>query len=108
MIYQIEMVPGRQAKRIRVSQGDTSLRRFGFELTVRGATFLLDGSETVELIQDSGASHECEIIQGRAYLDAYADMTEEAGVYRCKLKITNESDGVISSAAFFLEVEKEP
>ena len=108
MRYQISMIPKATVTRCGVSQGDTSLRKFEFELMQGAEMIALEGTETVEFIQSNGARHTCTIEQGRALLDAYEDMTAEPGSYRCKLKITETGGGIIYSAAFILEVEKRP
>lgn len=108
MRYQISMIPKEAVTRCGVSQGDTSLRKFEFELMQGSQMIALNGTETVEFIQSNGSRHTCTIEQGRAYLDAYEDMTAEAGSFRSKLKITDTDGGIIYSAAFTLEVEKRP
>lgn len=106
MEYKIDMIPQETATVIPVSQGDTSLRRFEFILTDGGNQIALSGTETAEFTQENGARHNCTIQNGKAILDAYADMTANAGQYRCKLKITESGGGVINSAAFVLKVEE--
>lgn len=108
MRYQISMIPKEAVTRCGVSQGDTSLRKFEFELMQGTEMIALEGTETVEFIQSNGSRHTCTIEQGRAYLDAYEDMTAVPGIYKCKLKVTETGGGTIYSAAFTLEVEKRP
>lgn len=104
MVYTINMIPGQAVQVVRVSQNDTSLRRFEFRLKIRTAAYALT-DETVEFIQSNGARHACEIIDGAAVLDAYSDMTEEAGLFRAKLRIEDSGGGIAYSAAFVFEVE---
>lgn len=106
MKYIIDMIPQRIATEIPVSQGDTSLRRFEFILIAGGNQIALSATETAEFTQENGARHNCIIEDGKAILDAYEDMTANAGQYRCKLKITEAGGGVIHSAAFILKVEE--
>lgn len=108
MRYQISMIPKEAVTRCGVSHGDTSLRKFEFELMQGSKMIALEGTETVEFIQSNGSRHTCTIEQGRAYLDAYEDMTAVPGIYKCKLKVTETGGGTIYSAAFTLEVEKRP
>lgn len=108
MQYKIDMIPQEIATVVPVSQGDTSLRRFEFVITSAGEQIALSATETAEFTQENGARHNCTIQDGKAILDAYADMTANAGQYRCKIKITETGGGVISSAAFILRVEEAP
>lgn len=108
MRYQINIEPQGTVTRVGVSQGDTSLRKFEFELIHDGEMIPLETTQSAEFIQANGSRHLCEIEQGRAFLDAYEDMTAEAGSFRSKLKITDTNGGTIYSAAFILEVEKRP
>lgn len=104
MIYKINMIPGRAVQTVRVSQGDTSLRRFTFRLKHLTSDYALT-DERVEFIQSNGAIHDCQISNGLAVLDAYADMTAKAGNYIAKLRITSNG-GVIYSAMFDFIVEE--
>lgn len=103
MIYKINMVPGRAIQTVRVSQGDTSLRRFIFRLKYLTSDYALT-DERVEFIQSNGAIHQCSIVNGLAVLDAFADMTAKAGHYIAKLRITNSGE-VTYSAMFDFIVE---
>lgn len=103
MVYKINLIPGKEVQVIRVSQGDTSLRRFIFRLKHGTRDFALT-TETVEYIQSNGAHHACTVENGYAVLDAYEDMTADPGKYFAKLKIT-DNGGVIYSATFVVEVE---
>lgn len=105
MEYIINLIPGKILTEIPVSQGDTSLRRFTFNLKAGAEEITLDGTEAVEFLQSNGSRHLCAIEDGKAILDAYADMTENAGQYRCNLQITESGGGVIHSAVFSLKVE---
>lgn len=104
MEYTINMIPGQAVQAVRVSQNDTSLRRFTFRLKVRRTVYTLT-DEVVEFIQSNGARHTCAIIDGAAVLDAYSDMTDTPGQFRAKLRIAHPGGGTVYSAAFAFEVE---
>lgn len=109
MIYQIDLIPQQgHVTMIPLSQGDTGAREIRFQITANGENIALNGTESVVLIQANGSRHACRIEAGEAVIDATADMTEYCGQYYCKLQITEQNGGVISTAAFILEVEKRP
>ena len=100
----VDLIPRESVRYYRVSQGDTSARRFVFLPKIGTADYALT-DETVEYTQSNGARHACQIIDGAAVLDAYEDMTQDPGVYRSRLKITDQGGGILYSAAFIVEVE---
>lgn len=104
MIYKVNLIPQERITVIRCSQGDTSLRRFTFQLLVGSSEYALT-DEDITYIQSNGAEHSCTISDGLAVLDAYADMTTDPGAYRAKLKIEDSGGGILYSAAFIMEVE---
>lgn len=102
----LSMVPQKQSLELFCSQGDTSLRRFIFELYNGDDPVVLAGSETIEFQQSNGAVHSCSIEDGKVVLDAYEDMTSDPGTFRSRLKITETDGGVIHSAVFMLKIEE--
>lgn len=94
-MYRLNMIPKKETLEIFCSQGDTSLRRFIFELYNGDDQISLDGTETVEFQQSNGV-----------VLDAYEDMTSDPGTFRSRLKITEAGGGVIHSAVFTLKIEE--
>lgn len=105
-MYRLNMIPKKETLEIFCSKGDTSLRRFIFELYNGDDPVGLAGSETIEFQQSNGAVHSCLIEDGKVVLDAYADMTAEPGRYRSRLKIAEQGGGVIHSAVFTLKIEE--
>ena len=101
----LSMIPQKQSLELFCSQGDTSLRRFIFELYNGDDPVVLAGSETIEFQQSNGAVHSCSIEDGKVILNAYDDMTSVPGIFRSRLKITEAGGGVIHSAVFTLNVE---
>ena len=102
----LSMIPQKQSLELFCSQGDTSLRRFIFELYNGDDPVIFAGSETIEFQQSNGAVHSCSIEDGKVVLDAYEDMTSVPGIFRSRLKITEAGGGVVHSAVFTLNVEE--
>ena len=105
-MYRLNMIPKKETLEIFCSKGDTSLRRFIFELYNGDDQISLDGTETVEFQQSNGAVHSCSIEDGKVILNAYEDMTSDPGTFRSRLKITETDGGVIHSAVFTLKIEE--
>ncbi len=103
-MIKIEMIPRKRVVKIYASQYDTGARKFEFELIHNGEAYPLT-TETVTFVMPTGVEHDCTISNGRAVLDCYADMTAEAGVYRCKLRVTDTNGGVLNTAVVFMKVE---
>ena len=102
----LSMIPQKQSLELFCSQGDTSLRRFIFELYNGDDPVIFAGSETIEFQQSNGAVHSCSIEDGKVILNAYEDMTSVPGIIRSRLKITEAGGGVIHSAVFTLKIEE--
>ena len=105
-MYRLNMIPKKETLEIFCSKGDTSLRRFIFELYNGDDPVGLAGSEDIEFQQSNGAVHSCLIEDGKVVLDAYEDMTSDPGTFRSRLKITEAGGGVIHSAVFTLNVSE--
>lgn len=105
-MYRLNMIPKKETLEIFCSKGDTSLRRFIFELYNGDDPVGLAGSEDIEFQQSNGAVHSCLIEDGKVVLDAYEDMTSDPGTFRSRLKITEAGGGVIHSAVFTLKIEE--
>lgn len=105
-MYRLNMIPKKETLEIFCSKGDTSLRRFIFELYNGDDPVIFAGSETIEFQQSNGAVHSCLIEDGKVVLDAYEDMTSDPGTFRSRLKITEAGGGVIHSAVFTLKIEE--
>ena len=105
-MYRLNMIPKKETLEIFCSKGDTSLRRFIFELYNGDDPVVLAGSETIEFQQSNGAEHSCSIEDGKVILNAYEDMTSVPGIFRSRLKITETGGGVIHSAVFTLKIEE--
>ena len=105
-MYRLNMIPKKETLEIFCSKGDTSLRRFIFELYNGDDPVGLAGSEDIEFQQSNGAVHSCLIEDGKVILDAYEDMTSDPGAFRSRLKITETDGGVIHSAVFTLKIEE--
>lgn len=105
-MYTLNLIPKKETLEIFCSKGDTSLRRFIFELYNGDDQISLDGTETVEFQQSNGAVHSCSIEDGKVILNAYEDMTSVPGIFRSRLKITETGGGVIHSAVFTLKIEE--
>ena len=105
-MYRLNMIPKKETLEIFCSKGDTSLRRFIFELYNGDDPVGLAGSEDIEFQQSNGAVHSCLIEDGKVVLNAYEDMTSVPGTFRSRLKITETDGGVIHSAVFTLKIEE--
>lgn len=105
-MYTLNLIPKKETLEIFCSKGDTSLRRFIFELYNGDDPVGLAGSEDIEFQQSNGAVHSCLIEDGKVVLDAYEDMTSDPGTFRSRLKITETDGGVIHSAVFTLKIEE--
>ena len=104
-MYTLNLIPKKETLEIFCSKGDTSLRRFIFELYNGDDQISLDGTETVEFEQSNGVTHQCSIENGHVILDAHANMTALPRRFRSRLKITNQN-GETNNSANIEEVEE--
>lgn len=99
----LNLIPKRESARISCSQGDTTLRKWVFQIFNGAERWQID-VDSVVLECSNGAEISGTIEDNTVIVDCTTAVSETAGHYRCKLKFTKGTE-VLHTQAFGLWVE---
>lgn len=109
-IINLDMVPGGIPPVARVSQGDTAARKLYFRILNNGELFDTTGlTAIIRGAKPDGTyfSYGCDVYQYSIQRSCTEQMTAVAGQTICELRLV-DSDGVVGTANFILDVEEDP
>ena len=101
----VSMIPSDNKPVIKCSQHDTGLRRWNFQLFNGDYPFTPVGD--CSLICSNGAEVPLTLEDDTLYCDCTSELSEQSGIYDCKIKIVN-GDEVIHSQIIKLYCEVRP
>lgn len=89
------IIPKTEHTRITCSEGDTSLRKWAFELYADKERWTID-ADSVSMQCSNGVEIPGTIEDNTAVFDCTAELSATAGNYRCKLKFTKGTEVLFS------------
>lgn len=102
-MMRLNLIPKREYTRASCSQGDTTLRKWGFHI-YNGATRWQIDADSVTFECSNGAEIVGTIEDNTVIIDCTTAVSENAGHYRCKLKFVKGTQ-ILHTQAFDLWVE---